>query len=347
MAPKNMKIWRIEKFEMVEQPRDSFGYFFTGDSYIVFNEYVNKETGTRAYDLHYWIGSKSTQDEYGACAEHAVMLDNQYGGVPVQHREEEGRESELFMGYFKPAVKYEEGGVASGFKHVKVNDYGTISRLMWVRGRQNVRATIVPMNWSSLNQSDCFIIDMGNTIYTWNGPKCNRFEALKATVVAKDIRNNERAGKAVVKQLTSDKQLEEFLGRKTGEISPGEPEPFRLASSSRIQTTSNCKLYRVSDDSGALVTSMISDKSPFSQSMLDAGNVYIISNVDAEQIFVWKGKAASVDEKKESMKIASDFIKKEGLSRHAKITVMSQFSETALFKMMFDSRFNKCAAGSW
>uniref|UniRef100_H2ZH88 Gelsolin-like domain-containing protein n=1 Tax=Ciona savignyi TaxID=51511 RepID=H2ZH88_CIOSA len=82
---------------------------------------------------------------------------------------------------------------------------------------------------------------------------------------------------------------------------------------------------------------MISDKSPFSQSMLDAGNVYIISNVDAEQIFVWKGKAASVDEKKESMKIASDFIKKEGLSRHAKITVMSQFSETALFKMMFDN----------
>lgn len=33
-------------------------------------------------------------------------------------------------------------------------------------------------------------------IYQWCGSKCNRFERLKATNVSKDIRDNERCGRA-------------------------------------------------------------------------------------------------------------------------------------------------------
>nr|XP_009857886.1 gelsolin isoform X1 [Ciona intestinalis] len=333
MAPKNLKIWRIEDFEMVEQPKSSYGYFFTGDSYLVMNEYKDSD-GNTAYDLHMWIGSKSSQDEYGSCAFHAVKLDDEYGGVPVQHRETEGYESSLFMGYFKPAIKYQEGGVASGFNHVEINDYSSVKRLLWVRGRRHVRANVVPLAWSSLNKSDCFVLDMGNTIYTWNGPKCNRFEALQATVVANDVRSNERAGKAKVKKLNTTKQLEEFLGPMVGSIAEGEPEPSR--GSHNAKSISSCKLFKVSDDSGTMVTTLVSDKTPFKQSMLDGGNVYIISNKDAAQIFVWKGKSASKEERQEAMKNASEFIKQEGLPSHANITVMSQFSETPLFKMMFD-----------
>ena len=59
----------------------------------------------------------------------------------------------------------QQGGVASGFNHAEINDYSEIQRLLWVRGRQQVRADEVPFEWSSLNKSDCFIIDMGNVSY--------------------------------------------------------------------------------------------------------------------------------------------------------------------------------------
>ena len=55
----------------------------------------------------------------------------------------------------------QEGGVASGFNHVEINDFSSIQRLLWVRGRRQVRADIVPMKWDSINKSDCFIFDMG------------------------------------------------------------------------------------------------------------------------------------------------------------------------------------------
>ena len=51
--------------------------------------------------------------------------------------------------------------MASGFNHVEINDFSSIKRLMWVRGRRQVRADVVPMKWESINQSDCFIFDNG------------------------------------------------------------------------------------------------------------------------------------------------------------------------------------------
>lgn len=53
------------------------------------------------------------------------------------------------------------GGVASGFQHVVTNDL-SVQRLFHIKGRRVVRATQVPLSWSSFNSGDCFIVDLGD-----------------------------------------------------------------------------------------------------------------------------------------------------------------------------------------
>lgn len=49
-----------------------------------------------------------------------MELDESLGGGPVQHRECQGHESELFMSYFKKVgLEYLPGGIDSGFNKVR------------------------------------------------------------------------------------------------------------------------------------------------------------------------------------------------------------------------------------
>lgn len=52
-------------------------------------------------------GQQSSRDEQGACAVLAVHLNTLLGERPVQHREVQGNESDLFMSYFPRGLKYQ------------------------------------------------------------------------------------------------------------------------------------------------------------------------------------------------------------------------------------------------
>lgn len=52
-------------------------------------------------------GQQSSRDEQGACAVLAVHLNTLLGERPVQHREVQGNESDLFMSYFPQGLKYQ------------------------------------------------------------------------------------------------------------------------------------------------------------------------------------------------------------------------------------------------
>uniref|UniRef100_A0A8D0EK78 Gelsolin n=1 Tax=Strix occidentalis caurina TaxID=311401 RepID=A0A8D0EK78_STROC len=204
-----LQIWRIEKFDLVPVPKNLYGDFFTGDSYVVLNT-IKQRSGNLQYDLHFWLGDESSQDERGAAAIFTVQLDDYLQGKAVQHREVQGHESSTFLGYFKSGIKYKAGGVASGFRHVVPNEV-TLQRLLQVKGRRVVRATEVPVTWESFNTGDCFILDLGSNIFQWCGSNSNRQERLKATVLAKGIRDNERNGRAKVYVSEEGSEREEML----------------------------------------------------------------------------------------------------------------------------------------
>lgn len=168
-----VEIWRVENertdndtpdFGIKPWPVKKYGQFYRGDSYIVLVT-TEDEGGDLIYDIHFWIGSESSQDEYGVAAYKAVELDALLGDEPVQHREVEGRESKMFVESFPKGITYLEGGVASGFRKVSEDDedtdIGTRNLYRVLKQGKTTRCFQVPLECSSLNDGDAFLLDAG------------------------------------------------------------------------------------------------------------------------------------------------------------------------------------------
>uniref|UniRef100_A0AAR2JBP6 Gelsolin n=1 Tax=Pygocentrus nattereri TaxID=42514 RepID=A0AAR2JBP6_PYGNA len=326
-----LQVWRIEKFDLVAVPENLYGGFYTGDAYVVLNT-IKQRSGNLQYDLHFWLGDYCTQDESGAAAIFTVQLDDYLGGKPIQYREVQGFESKTFLGYFKKGLQYMKGGVASGFRHVVTNEV-EMQRVLQVKGRRVVRATEVPVSWDSFNNGDCFILDLGNEIYQWCGSKSNRFEKLKATQLAKAIRDNERSGRArvcVCDEGVEREKILEVLGEKP-DLPEGADDDIKADASNRKLA----KLYKLSDASGTMTMALVADENPFSQSALESTDCFILDHGSDGKIFVWKGKDANVDERKAAMKAADEFIKKMGYPKHTQVQILPEMGETPLFKQFF------------
>ena len=52
-----------------------------------------------------------------------------------------------------------------------------------------------------MNSGDCFILDLGLTIYVWNGATAGMMEKRKAVDVARRIRDEERGGRATLETM--------------------------------------------------------------------------------------------------------------------------------------------------
>ncbi|VVC99453.1 unnamed protein product [Leptidea sinapis] len=207
-----VEIWRINNFEPVAVPQSEFGKFYKGDSYIVLKTTSDKRNNL-SWDIHYWIGSESSQDEAGAAAILTVGLDDKFDGKAVQHRESMGHESQQFLGYFSSAIRYMDGGNASGFKHVTTNP-GAEKRLFQVKGKRNIRVRQVDPLISSMNKGDCFILDIGNEILVYVGDKAKNVEKLKAISMATQIRDQDHNGRGkveIIDKYSSDVDIERFF----------------------------------------------------------------------------------------------------------------------------------------
>uniref|UniRef100_A0A4W4FYP4 Gelsolin-like domain-containing protein n=1 Tax=Electrophorus electricus TaxID=8005 RepID=A0A4W4FYP4_ELEEL len=285
-------IWRIEKMELILVPDKSYGNFYEGDCYVL------KVGGSLSYDIHYWIGSESTQDEQGAAAVYTIQLDDFLGSSPVQHREVQHYESSMFCGYFKQGIIYKKGGVASGMRHVETNSYN-ICRLLHVKGQKRVTAKEVEMSWKSFNLGDVFLLDTGKTIIQWNGPDSNKQERLKGMLLAKDIRDRERGGRAEI-------------GIIEGDAEKNAPHLMQALTSIIALLMQNDYLCVIFQDCY----------------ILDQGGM---------KVFVWKGKRASKAEKQAAMSRALEFIKLKGYAHTTNVQAMNDGGESALFKQLFQS----------
>ena len=247
-------------------------------------------------------------------------------------------ESPLFLSLFKSGIFYLEGGVESGFVHVEPKVYE--KKLYIVKGKRYPRVWTMPMNASSLNEGDVFILDLGMKLYFWPGKECNVNEKVKGMEVLFNIKNAERGGHPVHFYPREDAQAEqefwEELGEKPDQINPAVPDEGVEGGSGEMTYA----LYNVSNATGQLLITEITER-PLRKDHLDTNDTFILELND--MIYVWIGKKSNLEEKQNGMKTAKDFIEQKGKPKNTRISRLPEFGEDVHFKSFFNG-FYPCIA---
>jgi len=324
-----LEIWRIEKFQVVAWPKDQYGSFFSGDSYIILNTYKKPEGDALLWDVHFWLGTHTSQDEAGTAAYKTVELDDLLGGAPIQHREVQGHESDLFLSYFNNNIRLMEGGIDSGFKHVEPEKYRP--RLLHIKGKKKVRVTEVDFTGESLNSGDVFILDGGLELYQWNGKQAGIFEKNKGAMLTRALAD-ERSGKPkvhVMEEGTEEAQFWKLLGGKPAKIKTAEEG----GSDEEAEKGQIKKLFHLSDETGKMVFKEIASGASIKRNMLKSEDVFIFDV--GNEVFAWIGKGASVAERKYSMQYAQDYLKSNKRPLHLPISRVLEGGENEVFEAHF------------
>ncbi|XP_064635813.1 gelsolin-like protein 1 [Lineus longissimus] len=313
-------IFRVVKFKVTEWPKEQYGEFYNGDSYIIYHQEKNDEDDSLEKHVHFWIGKYSTQDEYGTAAYKTVELDTLHDDEPIQHREVQGNESALFKSYFEDLTLL-KGGAETGFRRVLPEAYSP--RLFHIQkiGRK-IQSTQVSLKKGNLTSDDVFLIDLGSKIYQWNGSKCSHDEKFKAAQEIQRIASSRGKCKSeTLEENSTSSDHPALIVLKDGEIKK-KPLGEKIVP----------KLFCVSDADGPLDLEEKASGSDVSKDKLSSDDIYIIDLED--HCYCWVGSGASIDERRNGLTYASNYLNKTD-HPYNPISVVSEGKEDQAFKESF------------
>lgn len=294
-------VWRIEKFKLVVA--DTNGSFHEGDSYVILNIHKDNSDNFK-YDIHFWLGNKTTQDEMGTAAYKTVELDTFLHGKATQYREIQQNESDLFISYFPKGIEYKLGGIESGFRKVQKNDYSNYQNILMKIHNNGYYQ--MPLAVQSLTDDDVYLLDSGLIIYVYEGIKSTNKEKFNAHYMSQNIKNNRKDCKV---KYVSDSFMTEFLNMIYN--------PFLLA------YPGNNDLHRITEiDNHVTVEKM---ESP-SYSLLSSDDSYVFNA--SLMTFIWIGKQSSYNETLNAWKVAFELTD----TSHP-IVLVREGNETESFRM--------------
>lgn len=296
-----LMIWRIEKFEVVPWPKEQYGSFYQGDTYIVLS--ISKDGDTLDYTAFMWVGKESTQDETGTGAYKIVELDDFFHGAVELVYEAQGDETEEFVDLFDDIIIM-EGGCPSGFKKVEKITYPVRLLVVTKNEKKKTISYEAPLVLSSLTKEDAFILDTGMELYCWRGENAGGFKKFDAASICNKIKSS-RGGHPTIKifeegdtgtKALMDKYLEDDL--KGG-------KPNVVLRSRRRQKKKEeeypKKMFRLCDESGELKMTEVK----YGKENLDSKDTFLIDN--GRYIFIWNGKEASLNEKRSGLNYAKKY----------------------------------------
>ncbi|MHA2007869.1 MAG: hypothetical protein ACXABO_10910 [Promethearchaeota archaeon] len=187
-----MKLFLIDQGTLKEINKPIFS---SGDVYL-----LDAET-----TIFVWIGNKCSVDEKTTGAAQARTLDQQRGGAAKIITVDQGFETKDFLSLIAPmgAMKIVEKNYAKTLlKDVTTGDFAQFHEWKNILYRVSseefedinaMKMMQVPFTKNSLESEDCFIADLGNKVYIWQGRSCTVKEKVKAGQWARAI-DVDRAG---------------------------------------------------------------------------------------------------------------------------------------------------------
>ncbi|MFX0139351.1 MAG: hypothetical protein ACFFDN_37270 [Candidatus Hodarchaeota archaeon] len=208
-----MKLFLIEKGNLKEINKLIFS---SGDVYLIDDERT----------IYVWIGNKCSVDEKTAGAAQARTLDQQRGGAAKIITVDQGQEPKEFMKAINTmgAMKIVEKNYAKTLlKDVTTGDWAGFTEWKNVLYRVSseefedinaMKMIQVPFKKESLESEDCFVADLGNKIYIWQGNTSTVKERVKAGQWARAI-DADRAGlqQETIFEEGDDEEFIAALGR--------------------------------------------------------------------------------------------------------------------------------------
>ena len=313
-------VWRVEDFKLAPVKEASHGQFFCGDSYVLHYAYDDG----KSHVVYFWQGRESSQDEKAASALLAKEVDDKLGGCATQVRVTQGKEPEHFCALFQGRMVVRSGGKASGFKNVDAADvYDEDGVCLYhVRGtsERNVRAVQVADDASCLNSGDCFILTLEardatcvedeNGVVTkvppsdprvlvWVGAGSSAAERECAARVATLLAPGVGVGSSRVETVPEGEEPAVFWERIGGK------KPYAKFSAESAPA-SEPRLFQLCDAAAGGRGIKAEEIFNFTQEDLDDDDVMLLDV--ATEVFLWIGKNANENEKRESLLLAQRYV---------------------------------------
>ncbi|XWS59111.1 hypothetical protein CRYUN_Cryun08bG0094200 [Craigia yunnanensis] len=327
-----MEVWCINGSAKTLLPKEDMGKFYSGDCYIVLYTY---HSGDRKEDyfLCCWIGKDSIEEDQKMAARLANTMSNSLKGRPVQGRVFESKEPPQFIALFQPMVVL-KGGLSTGYKK-SIADKGLTDETYTadcvalfrisgtsVHNNKTLQVDAVP---TSLNSTECFLLQSGSSIFTWHGNQSTYEQQQLAAKVAEFLKPGVALKHA--KEGTESSAFWFALGGKQSYTS--KKSSFETVRDPHLFTFSLNKVY--------ISVVQVEEVYNFSQDDLLTEDILILDT--HAEVFVWVGQSVDTKEKQNVFEIGQKYIDMaaclEGLSPNVPLYKVTEGNEPCFFTTFF------------
>ena len=186
------------------------------------------------------------------------------------------------------------------------------------------------MDLKSLNMFDCFVLDKGKGrgVFVFRPRGANFFERLKATQFAKEILNEDHAGKGRVEIF--DEAENDEMSRFFDEFGFGSMADIPVNEIEDDNNDFQPQLY----ETRGLTDILIDD--PITQDLLFSNKKFLLT-AGPKNIYLWLGRFTSKLERRTANDVAENFKEDNDMPDSTKIELVLEGLETASFKQFFPS----------
>ncbi|KAI4363989.1 hypothetical protein MLD38_020136 [Melastoma candidum] len=293
-----LEVWRINGSAKTPLPKEDIGKFYCGDCYIILYTYHSGER-KEDYFLCWWIGKDSVEDDQKMAARLANTMSNSFKGRPVLGRIFQGKEPPQLVALFQPMLIL-KGGLSSGYKKKIVekgltdNTYSpeclALFRISGTSAHNN-KVVQVEEVATSLNSTECFILQSGASMFTWHGNQSTFEQQQHAAKVAEFLKPGVTLKHA--KEGTESSAFWLPLGGKQNFTSK-KASPETVRDPHLYTFTLNKEKYEVEEIYN------------FTQDDLLTEDILILDT--QAEIFVWVGQSVDAKEKQSAFEIGQKYI---------------------------------------